>query len=66
MDTNSSHSERECYSSQLNISTNTGMNNKTVMCSHVDGLDISVIDTSTIAFITGIHMCSILFNTCTQ
>jgi hypothetical protein len=51
MDTNSS---QKCYSSHLNISTNMGMSNKTVLCAHVDGMDISVIDTSTITFITGI------------
>jgi hypothetical protein len=53
VDTNNSHSVRECYSSQLNISTNMAMNNKTVVCTHIDGIDISVIDTSTITFITG-------------
>ena len=53
VDTNSSHSMQKCYSSQLNISTNIHMNNKTVICLHVDVDATSIIDTSTIIFITG-------------
>ena len=68
VDINSSRSVRECYSSQLNISTNTGMNNRTIMCSHVNGSDISVIDTSTITFITGMlyNICIVAVHACTQ
>ena len=56
VDTNS---ERECFSSQLNISTNMDMNNKTVVCLHDDatGNGTSIINTSTIIFITGSYLC---------
>ena len=60
VDTNS---ERKCFSSQLNISTNMDMNNKTVVCLHDDatGNGTSIIGISTIIFITGMHD---VFDTC--
>ena len=56
-------SERKCFSSQLNISTNMDMNNKTVVCLHDDatGNGTSVINTSTIIFITGSYVCMHFF-----
>ena len=52
-DTNNSFPTRECYYSQLNISTYAYMNNETVMCLLVDEMNITVIDTVTLAFKTG-------------
>ena len=61
-----------CYSSQLDISTNIDMNNKTVMCLHVDGSNDSitetVVDTATLTFKTGIIMVihdRFIYTTCT-
>lgn len=42
-----------CYSSQLNISMNSDINNKTVTCVHVDGTKETHINTSTVSFETG-------------
>ena len=55
MDTNNSLPTRECYYSQLNISTDIYMNNKTVTCLFVDITDETVINTATLTFKTGTH-----------
>ena len=52
-DANSSLSVRDCYSSQLNISTNIDMDNKTVTCLRVDNITETVVDTLTLTFRTG-------------
>ena len=41
-----------CYISQLNISMNTDINNKTVTCIHVYGPGETVVDTKTIGYIS--------------
>ena len=45
-----------CFVSQLNVSMNTFINNKTVTCSHVDDTSETVVNTSTVNIQEGKHV----------
>ena len=49
------NSQNSCYTSQINITTSSTMNNKTVECVYNNGSTISVIGTSVITIISGIE-----------
>ena len=44
-----------CYISQLHISMNADINNKTVTCSHTSGPNETVVDTKAVDFTAGIY-----------
>ena len=45
--------DTDCYISQLNISMNTDINNKTVTCLHAFGLNETVVDTASVGYMSG-------------